>query len=53
MPGIIIPGSLLVIVALAHSHWLSAVGLDIAACVYCYRVYTFRVYYARELYLQF
>lgn len=43
----------LVIVALTHSHWLTAVGLDIAACVYCYRAYRFGVYYARELYLQF
>jgi hypothetical protein len=43
----------LVIVALAHSSWLVAVGLGVAAIVYCYRAYRFGVHYARELYLQF
>jgi hypothetical protein len=43
----------LVVVALAHTDWLIATGLFVAACIYGYRAYRFGVHYARELYLQF
>jgi hypothetical protein len=43
----------LVVVALAHAHWMIAVGLLVATVIYSYRAYRFGVHYARELFLQF
>jgi hypothetical protein len=43
----------LVVVALAHAHWMISAGLLLGAATYGYRAYRFGVHYARELYLQF
>jgi hypothetical protein len=40
----------LTVVALAHMHWMIAVGLFATAAIYSYRAYRFGVHYARENY---